>query len=145
MSWFYCSDDEVRKILERKLSDVDALVEIIKVKANSYGSLFVHVPPPECYYFSNIILEIVSHDTRDYFKILPSKQNSFCNIRERTYYKSTCYSFMYFYNIFLEVRLMKDFVKKIMMDNHFMAKSLITMQLGAKGVNVIHELSSFLK
>ena len=145
MSWCYCSDDEVRKIIEKELSEVDTLVEIIKVKANSYGSLFVHVPPPEYYYFSNIILEIVSYDNRDYFKILPSKQNSFCNIRERTYYKSTCYSFMYFYNIFLEVRLMKGFVKKIMMDNHFMAKSLITMQLGARGSSIIHESNFFCK
>lgn len=145
MSWFYCSDDEVRKILEKKLSEVDTLIEIIKEKANSCGSLFVHVPPPEYYYFSNIILEIVSHGTRDYFKILPSKRNSFCNIQERIYYKSTHYSVTYFYNIFLEVRLMKDFVKKIMMDNHFMAKSLITMQLGARGSSIIHESNFFCK
>lgn len=145
MSYIYCLDDEVRKILEKKLSEVDTLIEIIKEKANSCGSLFVHVPPPEYYYFSNIILEIVSHGTRDYFKILPSKRNSFCNIQERIYYKSTHYSVTYFYNIFFEVRLMNDFIKKIMMDNHFMAKSLITMQLSARGVNVTQELLSFLK
>ncbi len=149
MSWFYCSDDEVRKIIEKELSEVDTLIEIIKEKADYYGSLFVYIPQSKNYSNNNtkIIIEVKKHDKKFYFTILSDKKSSFLNMKERTYYKGRYYKCVHFYNIYLSASLMKDFINQLFSFSSFCftSKSLITMQLGANGVNVIHELLYGLK
>ncbi len=142
MSWFYCSDDEVRKIIEKELSEVDTLIEIIKEKAGDYGSLFVYIPQSKNYSNKNakIIIEVKRHDEKFYFTILFDKKSYFLNMKERTYYKGSCYKCIHFYNIFLSASLIKDFITQLFSSSCFTSKSLITMHLGATGVNVIHEL-----
>lgn len=145
MSWFYCSDDEVKKIIEKKLSEVDTLIEIIKVKTSNLGSLFVYVPQTKDYANRNakMVIEIRTCGEKIYFTILFDKKSSFLNMKERTYYKGNRYKCIHFYNISLSVNLIRDFIAQLFSSSCFISKSLITMQLGANGVNVIHELPYF--
>lgn len=149
MSWFYCSDDEVRKIIEKELSEVDTLIEIIKVKTGNFGSLFVYIPQSKNYLNKNakIIIEVKKHDKKFYFTILFDKKSYFLNMAERTYYKGRYYKCIHFYNIYLSAGLIKNFIAQLFSfsSSCFTSKSLITMQLRAKGVNVIHELLYGLK
>lgn len=147
MPWFYCSDDEVRKIIEKELSEVDTLIEIIKVKTGNFGSLFVYIPQSKNYLNKNakIIIEVKKHDRKFYFTILFDKKSYFTNMEERTYYKGSYYKCIHFYNIYLSASLIKDFINQLFLSSCFTSKSLITMQLGANGVNVIHELLYFFK
>lgn len=149
MSWIFCSDDEVRKILEKELSDVDTLIEIIKEKADYNGSLFVYLPQTKDYANRNakMIIEVKKCDKNFYFTVLIRNNSSFLNIAERTYYNGRYYKSIHFYNMSLSATLIKDFINQLFSDSflRFTAKSLITMQLGANGVNVIHEPLYFFK
>lgn len=144
MSWQICSDDEVGKIVNKNLSDVDTLIEIINAKANyRYGTLFVYVPQ---YYIDvpQIFIETVIFDHKTFFTVNTNKKTFFNHMRKRIYYNSVYMEVIHYYNLFLKTELLNNFITGLFSSSFFSSctKHLITVHPKYLGcdINIIPEL-----
>lgn len=143
MSWQICSDDEVGKIVNKNLSDVDTLIEIIKVKANLNGTLFVYVPHK--YYidfFPQIFIETVTFDHKIFFTVSANEKTFFNHMRKRIYYNSVYMEITHYYNLFLKTELINSFITNLFSSLSSHAKHLVTIHPKYLGndINIIPEL-----